>query len=179
MSRIGKKPVAIPSGVQIALKEANLTVKGPKGELKQPVVAGVGISIEADQVLVQSADESKGARAYQGLMRALLANMVDGVTKGFEKVLEINGVGYRAELKGNTLNLALGFSHGIEYLLPQGISAEVEKQTKVIVRGIDKELVGATAAKIRSFRPPEPYKGKGIKYADERIIRKAGKTGKK
>jgi len=112
-------------------------------------------------------------------MRSLLANMVDGVTKGFERVLEINGVGYRAELKGNTLNLALGYSHGIEYPLPEGISAEVEKQTKVILRGIDKELLGATAAKIRSFRPPEPYKGKGIKYADERIIRKAGKTGKK
>ncbi len=179
MSRIGKKPVAIPSGVQIALKEDELTIKGPKGELKRTVVAGVGVSIEADQVTVQSADESKGSRAYQGLMRSLLANMVDGVTKGFEKVLEINGVGYRAELKGNTLSLALGYSHGIEYPLPAGISAEVEKQTKVIVRGIDKELVGATAAKIRSFRPPEPYKGKGIKYADERIIRKAGKAGKK
>jgi large subunit ribosomal protein L6 len=179
MSRIGKKPVAIPSGVQVSLKGDQLTVKGPKGELKRPVVAGVGFSIEADQVLVASADESKGARAYQGLMRALLANMVDGVSKGFEKVLEINGVGYRADLKGSTLSLALGFSHGIEYPLPKGITAEVEKQTKIIVRGIDKELVGATAAKIRSFRPPEPYKGKGIKYADERIIRKAGKAGKK
>jgi len=179
MSRIGKKPVAIPSGVQITLKGDELTVKGPKGELKRTVVAGVGVSIEADQVLVQGADQSKGARAYQGLMRSLLANMVDGVTKGFEKVLEINGVGYRADLKGNTLSLALGFSHGIEYPLPKGISAEVEKQTKIIVRGIDKELVGATAAKIRSFRPPEPYKGKGIKYADEHIIRKAGKAGGK
>ncbi|MEZ4484861.1 MAG: 50S ribosomal protein L6 [Syntrophotaleaceae bacterium] len=131
-----------------------MAVKGPKGELKRPVVAGVGFSIEADQVIVESADQSKSARAFQGLMRALLANMVDGVSKGFEKVLEINGVGYRAELKGDTLNLALGFSHGIEYPLPKGISAEVEKQTKVIVRGIDKELVGATAAKIRSFRCP-------------------------
>lgn len=179
MSRIGKKPVAIPTGVQVALKEGELTVKGPKGELKRPVVAGVGFSVEADQVIVQSADESNDARAYQGLMRALLGNMVDGVTRGFERILEINGVGYRAELKGNTLSLALGYSHGIEYPLPDGISAEVEKQTKIIVRGIDKELVGATAAKIRSFRPPEPYKGKGIKYSDERILRKAGKTGKK
>lgn len=114
----------------------------------------------------------------QGLTRTLVANMVEGVTKGFEKILEINGVGYRADLQGNILNLALGYSHPIEYKLPDGVNAEVEKQTKITVRGIDKELVGATAAKIRSFRAPEPYKGKGIKYADERIIRKAGKTGK-
>ena len=121
----------------------------------------------------------KEAGAMQGLTRTLIANMLDGVTKGFEKVLEINGVGYRAEAKGSTLNLSLGYSHPVEYALPSGISAEVEKQTKITVRGIDKELVGATAAKIRSFREPEPYKGKGIKYADERILRKAGKTGKK
>ncbi len=179
MSRIGKKPVAIPSGVQVALKGGELTVKGPKGELKRPVVPGVELAIEAEQVLVKSAEEAKEAAAYRGLMRALLANMVDGVSKGFERILEINGVGYRAEMKGNTLSLALGFSHGIEFPLPDGITADVEKQTKIFVRGVDKELVGATAAKIRSFRPPEPYKGKGIKYAEERIVRKAGKTGKK
>lgn len=179
MSRIGKKPVAIPSGVQVALKGSELTVKGPKGELKRLVVPGVELAIEADQVLVNSSNEVKEAAAYRGLMRALLANMVDGVSKGFERILEINGVGYRAEMKGNTLSLALGYSHGIDYPLPAGITADVEKQTKIFVRGVDKELVGATAAKIRSFRPPEPYKGKGIKYAEERIVRKAGKTGKK
>lgn len=175
MSRIGKKPIAIPSGVKVALKENDISVQGPKGSLNRTLTDRVNVVVEADRILVQS--QASGT-ALQGLTRSLVANMVDGVTKGFEKVLEINGVGYRAELKGNMLNLALGFSHPIEYPLPEGISAEVEKQTKVTVRGIDKELVGATAAKIRSFRAPEPYKGKGIKYADERIFRKAGKTGK-
>ncbi len=133
--------------------------------------------MEADQLLVSPCDEK--ANALQGLTRSLVANMVDGVTTGFSRVLEINGVGYRAELKGSTLNLSLGYSHPVEYPLPQGVSAEVDtKANTITVSGIDKELVGATAAKIRSFRQPEPYKGKGIKYADERIMRKAGKTGK-
>ena len=179
MSRIGKKPVAIPNGVKVSLESGTLSVIGPKGELKRNLVAGITLDIQADQILVGSEDQSKAGGAFRGLSRALVANMVDGVSKGFQKVLEINGVGYRAEMKGNVLNLALGYSHGIEYPLPEGITAEVEKQTKITVRGADKELVGATAAKIRSYREPEPYKGKGIKYADERIIRKAGKTGKK
>jgi large subunit ribosomal protein L6 len=133
--------------------------------------------MEADQLLVTPRIEGSGA-ALQGLTRSLVANMVDGVSTGFSRVLEINGVGYRAELKGSTLNLSLGYSHPVEYPLPQGISAEVDaKANTITVSGIDKELVGATAAKIRSFREPEPYKGKGIKYADERIMRKAGKTG--
>jgi large subunit ribosomal protein L6 len=176
MSRIGKKPIAIPSGVKVALAGGLITVQGPNGSLKRSVSEGVNVVVEADQVLVQCQDTD---RSLQGLTRTLISNMVEGVTKGFSRVLEINGVGYRAELKGSTLNLALGYSHPVEYPLPQGIVAEVEKQTKITIKGIDKEVVGATAAKIRSFREPEPYKGKGIKYAEERILRKAGKTGKK
>lgn len=175
MSRIGKKPIAIPSGVKVALQENNISVQGPKGSLSRDLTDQVDVAVEADQVTVQ---QNGDGTALQGLTRTLIANMIEGVTSGFEKVLEITGVGYRAELKGSVLNLALGYSHPIEYPLPEGISAEVEKQTKVTVKGIDKELVGATAAKIRSFRAPEPYKGKGIKYAGERIVRKAGKTGK-
>ncbi len=178
MSRIGKKPIAIPSGVQVALTGGLITVQGPNGSLKRNVCEGVNVVVEADQILVQCQDPAAGS-ALQGLTRTLISNMVEGVTKGFSRVLEINGVGYRAELKGSTLNLALGYSHPVEYALPQGIVAEVEKQTKITIKGIDKEVVGATAAKIRSFREPEPYKGKGIKYSDERILRKAGKTGKK
>lgn len=179
MSRIGKKPVGIPAGVKVALNGSTISVQGPKGRLERTVCEGVQVQVEADQVVVLPPEGGQNGSALQGLNRTLILNMVDGVTKGFEKVLEINGVGYRAELKGKVLNLALGYSHPIEYPLPEGISAEVEKQTKITVKGIDKELVGATAAKIRSFRAPEPYKGKGIKYADERIVRKAGKTGKK
>ena len=179
MSRIGKKPIAIPSRVKVGLKGQDISVEGPKGKLSRTLSNGVEVTVDSDQVTVSRKDDSKKSDALQGLTRTLVANMLNGVSKGYEKVLEINGVGYRAEAKGNTLNLSLGYSHPVEYQLPDGISAEVEKQTKITVRGIDKELVGATAAKIRSFRTPEPYKGKGIKYADERIIRKAGKTGKK
>ncbi|RMF46044.1 MAG: 50S ribosomal protein L6 [Deltaproteobacteria bacterium] len=178
MSRIGKKPIAIPSGVKVALAGSTINVEGPKGKLSREINPAVTVEVDAEQIQVNLVDTARGT-AMQGLTRSLIANMVDGVTKGFEKVLEINGVGYRADLQGKTLNLSLGYSHPIAYPLPEGISAEVEKQTKIIVRGIDKELVGATAAKIRSFREPEPYKGKGIKYADERIVRKAGKAGKK
>lgn len=177
MSRIGKKPINISSGVKITLDGQNIKVEGPKGRLERVVHDQMEIKVEADQLLV--APRTEKSNALQGLTRSLVANMVDGVTTGFSKVLEINGVGYRAELKGSTLNLSLGYSHPVEYPLPQGISAEVDaKANTITVSGIDKELVGATAAKIRSFREPEPYKGKGIKYADERIMRKAGKTGK-
>lgn len=179
MSRIGKKPIAIPAGVKIALSGSTVTVEGQKGRLSRELNSDVSVAVEADKVVVTRPDNGKETGNLHGLTRTLVANMVEGVTKGFEKVLEINGVGYRAEAKGNVLNLSLGYSHPIEYPLPTGITAEVEKQTKITVRGIDKELVGATAAKIRSFRGPEPYKGKGIKYATERILRKAGKTGKK
>jgi large subunit ribosomal protein L6 len=177
MSRIGKKPIAIPSGVKIALAGSVINVEGPKGKLSRSVHDAVSVEIAADQVTI--APGTSGGTALQGLTRTLIANMVEGVTKGFERLLEINGVGYRADLQGKVLNLSLGYSHPINYPLPEGISAEVEKQTKITLRGIDKELLGATAAKIRSFREPEPYKGKGVKYAEERILRKAGKTGKK
>ncbi len=179
MSRIGKKPITIPGGVKVALANAEITVQGPKGNLKRSLPANVKVEVEADLVRVCPPENPREKTALQGLTRSLIANMIEGVTNGFQKVLEINGIGYRAELKGKVLNLALGFSHPINYPLPEGISAEVDtKANRIVVVGIDKELVGATAAKIRSFREPEPYKGKGIKYADERIVRKAGKAGK-
>jgi len=178
MSNIKKKPIIIPAGVKVAINGLTVKVEGPKGQLEREMHDQVDICLEADQIQV-SPKNTKAGGALQGLTRTLVANMVEGVTKGFSKGLEINGVGYRAELKGTMLNLALGYSHPVEYSLPAGVSAEVEKQTKITLTGIDKELVGATAAKVRSFRPPEPYKGKGIKYADERILRKAGKAGAK
>lgn len=179
MSRIGKKPVMIPAGVKVSLDGTTMKVQGPSGVLTRELSAGVLITVEADRIVVGQDPQSDNTASLHGLTRTLIANMVEGVTKGFVRVLDINGVGYRADVRGSTLNLLLGFSHPIDYVLPEGISAEVEKQTKITLKGIDKELVGAVAAKIRSFRSPEPYKGKGIKYAEERIIRKAGKTGKK
>ncbi len=179
MSRIGKKPIEIPGGVKVALSGLEINVQGPKGNLKKNIPAGVNVEIETNQVRVLPPENPRETTAMQGLTRTIIANMVTGVTEGFKKGLEINGVGYRAELQGKTLNLSLGFSHPIKYPLPEGISAEVDpKANTIVVEGIDKELVGATAAKIRSFREPEPYKGKGVKYADERIVRKAGKAGK-
>jgi large subunit ribosomal protein L6 len=179
MSRIGKKPINISSGVKVTVDAQVIKVEGPKGCLVRTIHDRIEVKMEADRVTLASRTDQPES-ALHGLSRTLVANMVDGVTNGFTKVLEINGVGYRAELKGSTLNLSLGYSHPIEYPLPQGITAEVDtKANRITVSGIDKELVGATAAKIRSFREPEPYKGKGIKYAEERILRKAGKTGKK
>jgi len=178
MSRIGKLPVPIPSGVKISLDGNSMTVAGPKGSLSQKLHERMTIAVETDQVVVTSPSENKQDGALHGLTRALINNMVVGVTTGFQKDLEINGVGYRAEISGNVLTLALGYSHPVVYQLPDGISVEIEKQTKLSVKGTDKQLVGSAAAKIRSFRKPEPYKGKGIKYADEHIMRKAGKAGK-
>lgn len=178
MSRIGKKPIQIPAGVTVDLSVGGVSVKGPKGALTRSIPANVLVSMDADTLVVEPIESVRRDTSMQGLYRTLISNMVDGVTTGFSRVLEINGVGYRADVKGSMLNLALGYSHPIEYPLPDGITVEVEKQTRLTVSGIDKELVGATAAKIRSFREPEPYKGKGIKYSDERILRKAGKTGK-
>jgi large subunit ribosomal protein L6 len=179
MSRIGKKPINIVSGVKVTVAGQTVKVEGPKGRLERTIHDQIEVKMDADQVTMIPRSEQSGS-ALQGLSRTLVANMVDGVTKGFSRVLEINGVGYRAELKGSTLNLSLGYSHPVEYPLPKGVTAEVDtKANRITVSGIDKELVGATAAKIRSFRQPEPYKGKGIKYAEERILRKAGKTGKK
>lgn len=179
MSRIGKLPIAMPAGVKVSLDGNIVTVSGPKGSLTRSIPSQVAVAVDQAQIIVTRPDDSIPARAAHGLTRTLINNMVIGVTKGFEKVLEISGVGYRAETKGDVLNLSLGYSHPINYQLPAGITAEVEKMTKITVKGIDKELVGQVAAKIRSFRGPEPYKGKGIRYSDEVILRKAGKTGKK
>ena len=176
MSRIGKKPVVVPSGVQVTLKDGTVAVKGPKGELKRPLPPLVKVKVEKTAIQVERGSDAPEARAQHGLVRALLQNMIDGVTKGFERKLEINGVGYKAEVAGQKLTLALGYSHPIVFELPKGISAKVEKNL-LTLSGSDREMLGQTAAKVRGFRPPEPYKGKGIKYAEELIKRKVGKTG--
>jgi large subunit ribosomal protein L6 len=179
MSRIGKLPIEVPSGVKVSITDSLIKVEGPKGTLTRGIMGGVSILSEANCLVISRTEDNKKSRAAHGLTRTLVNNMVTGVTKGFETSLDITGVGYRAEAKGDVITLALGYSHPINYDLPKGVSVEVEKMTKIIVKGADKELVGQTAAKIRSFRAPEPYKGKGIRYSDERILRKAGKTGKK
>ncbi|MEA5084454.1 MAG: 50S ribosomal protein L6 [Lachnospiraceae bacterium] len=180
MSRIGKLPIEIPAGVEIKLAEGNLlTVKGPLGTLERKLADDMNIAIEAGQVLVTRPSDLKRHRALHGLTRTLIFNMVEGVTKGYAKVLEINGVGYRAAKQGNKLTMTLGYSHPVEMFDPEGIETVLEGQNKITVKGIDKEKVGQFAAEIRTKRPPEPYKGKGIKYADEHIRRKVGKTGKK
>lgn len=180
MSRIGKMPIVIPAGVEIKLETGNLiTVKGPKGTLQRKLVDDMNIAVEATEIIVTRPSDLKKHKALHGLTRTLIANMVEGVTKGYEKVLEINGVGYRAAKSGKKLNLTLGYSHPVEMIDPDGIETILEGQNKITVKGIDKEKVGQFAAEIRTKRPPEPYKGKGIKYADEIIRRKEGKTGKK
>jgi large subunit ribosomal protein L6 len=178
MSRIGRKPIEIPKGVQVTITADAINAKGPKGTLKLARHKAVEIKEEKGTLVFARSGEDGPERAAHGLMRALVANLLTGVTQGFSKSLEINGVGYKAEIKGTMVVLSLGFSHPVEYKLPEGISAKVDKNL-LILSGIDKELVGAAAAKIRSFRPPEPYKGKGIKYVEETIIRKAGKTAGK
>ncbi len=178
MSRIGKKPIELPKGVKLELKDGIVSVQGPKGQLERPLLAGLELEMTDGQALVKRLSDDKRSRSYHGLMRTLVANMVDGVSKGFEKKLEIVGIGYRSELKGTILVLHLGYSHPIEFPLPEGISAEVEKQTQVTIKGINKELVGQISAKIRDLRKPDPYKGKGVKYANEVLRKKAGKTGK-
>jgi len=179
MSRIGKKPITIPSGVTVELKAGNhITVKGPKGTLERKLVDDMNIAVEATEVTVTRPSELKRHKALHGLTRTLIFNMVEGVTNGYTKVLEIHGVGYKAAKNGKKLNLSLGYSHPVEMTDPEGISSEVENN-KITVTGIDKEKVGQYAAEIRAKRPPEPYKGKGIKYSTETIRRKAGKSGKK
>lgn len=179
MSRIGKLPVEIPAGVKVSCTDSIVTVQGPKGTLSRRIMDGIKVDIGDKAIVLSKEEDNLKNRAAFGLSRTLVNNMVVGVTKGFERALEITGVGYRAESKGDVLNLSLGYSHPINYKLPEGITVEVDKMTKLVVKGIDKEVVGQTAAKIRSFRGPEPYKGKGVRYADEKILRKAGKTGKK
>lgn len=178
MSRIGKQVITIPEKVEIKIDGYNVKVKGPKGELELNSHQNINVKMENNEITVNPIDDSKKNRALWGLTRTLINNMVLGVTTGFEKDLEFNGVGYRAAVKGNTLTLNLGYSHPINYEIPTGLTAKVVKNT-ITVAGIDKALVGFAAAKIRSFRKPEPYKGKGIKYATETIIKKAGKTGAK
>jgi large subunit ribosomal protein L6 len=178
MSRIGKKPIPIPEGVTIALDGHLLWVKGPKGELRRSIHPSVSIHTDSGQILVSVNDGGKDAQALHGLFRALISNMVIGVSQGFERVLEIVGVGYRAELASRTATLYLGYSNPITFELPEGIEARIEK-TRITLSGIDKELLGRTAARIRMLRKPEPYKGKGIRYVNETIRRKAGKTGAK
>lgn len=178
MSRIGKRPIPIPKLVEIKLEDGLLTVKGPKGMLTRRINPNVKVAIDGDRILVSAADKTRESRSLHGLTQVLIANMVTGVTEGFERILEIVGVGYRAEVKGKTAVFNLGYSHPIDFELPDGVEAKVEK-TRIILSGIDKELLGKTAAEIRILRKPEPYKGKGIKYADEVIRRKAGKTGSK
>jgi large subunit ribosomal protein L6 len=177
MSRIGKQPIPIPKEVKIDLSDELLKVKGPKGELSQKINSGVTVHMEEDHLEVRVDDKLKNSKAMHGLFRALIANMVTGVSQGYERALEIVGVGYRAEVSGRTAVFHLGYSHPINFPLPDGIDAKVEK-TKVILSGIDKGLLGETAAKIRALRKPEPYKGKGIRYENEMIRRKAGKTAK-
>ena len=177
MSRIGKAPVAIPAGVEVKLDGHTLTVKGPKGQLVREFHPDMIIEIEDNEVIVKRPSENKEHKSLHGLTRALIANMVTGVNSGFEKVLEISGVGYRAEKKGNKLVMNLGYSHPVEMEDPEGVETVCDGHTKVIVKGISKEAVGAHAANIRAKRLPEPYKGHGVKYADEHIRRKVGKTG--
>ena len=175
MSRIGKKPVAIPSGVTANVAGQSISIKGPKGTLQVMLNDDVAVKMESGAVQVDPANDSKRARAMWGTVRALLANVVAGVTKGFERRLEITGVGYRAAVQGKNLQLQLGYSHDVVYPIPEGIAIATPKPTEIVVTGIDKQKVGQVAAEIRDFRPPEPYKGKGIKYAGEYIFRKEGK----
>ncbi len=175
MSRIGRKPIELPSGVLVALSPGRVQVNGPLGELTQAVPARMQIEKLENEIVVTRPTERGDDRALHGLTRTLIANMVDGVTKGFEKRLEIHGVGYRAQLKGTDLELAVGYSHAVPVRPRQGISFEVPAPTQIVVKGIDKQMVGQTAAEIRKVRPPEPYKGKGIRYVDEQVRRKVGK----
>ncbi len=175
MSRIGRKPVPVPDAVTVSIAPGNIAVKGPKGELTQIYSQEMTVSQEDGTILVARPTDRGPHRALHGLTRSLIANMVEGVTDGFEKRLEIQGVGYRAALKGRNLELALGFSHPVSIEAPDGIDFEVPQPTEIIVRGIDKQLVGQVAADIRKRRPPEPYKGKGIRYRDEQVLRKVGK----
>ena len=180
MSRIGRMPIAIPAGVTVAIAENNkVTVKGPKGTLERVLPSEMGIKVEGAEVVVTRPNELKKMKSLHGLTRTLIANMVTGVTEGYQKTLEINGVGYRAAKAGKELTLTLGYSHPVVMVDPDGIESVMDGQNKIIVKGIDKEKVGQYAAEIRAKREPEPYKGKGIKYSDEVIRRKVGKTGKK
>ena len=177
MSRVGNRPIPIPSGVTVNLSDDEIQVKGPKGELSCKIPTGIKVKSEDDQLSFERPDDSKPARANHGLVRALANNLVVGVSEGFVKRLEIEGVGYRADVKGKVLNLLLGFSHPVEMPIPEGLKVSVDQNTKVAIEGADKQTVGQFAADVRALRPPEPYKGKGVRYEDEHIRRKVGKAG--
>ncbi|MFP4132727.1 MAG: 50S ribosomal protein L6 [Halothece sp.] len=179
MSRIGKLPIPVPEKVEITIDDTMIKVKGPKGELEQTIPDFVTITQENSQILVNRVNDSRKARERHGLARTLIANMVHGVSKGFEQRLQIQGVGYRAQVQGRNLILNVGYSHPVEITPPEGLQIAVEKNTEIIISGINKELVGNLTAKIRAIRPPEPYKGKGIRYLGEQVRQKAGKAGKK
>jgi large subunit ribosomal protein L6 len=179
MSRVGKKSITIPEKTNITFDDGLVTVEGKNGKLTQEIHPAVDLKIDKEQINVMVVKDDRKSRALQGLTRSLINNMVTGVSKGFERVLEINGIGYRAEAKGKSILFSLGYSHPIDFALPEGVTATVEKNNVVKLNCIDKHLLGQTAARIRQLRPPEPYKGKGIKYAEEHIQRKAGKTGTK
>lgn len=176
MSRIGKLPILIPAGVKIALEDGAIRVEGPKGKLRTEIPPTIQVKMEGNQLRVGRETEERKVKALHGLTRKLVANMIEGVSRGFSRVLEINGVGYRAEVKGTDLHLTLGFSHPVVFPLPPGVTATVERQIIVTLHGADREILGKTAAMLRGLKPPEPYKGKGIKYREEVIQRKAGKT---
>lgn len=176
MSRIGKKPILMPAGVKITQNNENLSVQGPKGTLSLKIPQGVEVALEDKAIVVNKTSDDRSARSYHGLVRTLVENMVTGVSAGFEKKLEISGVGYRAEASSDSLKLVIGYSSPLEYILPEGIAVKVDKLVNIVVSGIDKQLVGRVASEIRALRKPEPYKGKGIRYAGEQIRRKVGKS---
>ena len=179
MSRVGKNPINIPSGVDVKIKGSLVSVKGPKGELKWSYPEEMKVTMKDNQIIVERPSDAKPHRALHGTVRSIIANMVSGTSAGYKRVLEINGVGYRAQVQGQKVSFTLGYSHPVEFSLPQGITAQVDKkQTQLTLEGIDKQLIGQVAANIRSLRPPNVYKGKGIKYAEERIKLKVGKAGK-
>jgi large subunit ribosomal protein L6 len=179
MSRVGLKPIPVPSGVEIKVEGNSSRVKGPKGELVQHIPSGIDITVEDGQIVCSRSSDAPQMRAKHGLVRALISNQVDGVTEGFVKKLSIIGVGYKAESKGKALELALGFSHPVKHPIPEGIKIETPSPTSIVISGIDKQMVGQVAAEIRAYRPPEPYKGKGVRYENEVVHKKAGKTATK
>ena len=179
MSRIGRKIIPLPKGAAVTINGDKIVVKGSKGELNTPLMPGINVNVEQDKILVSRDNDEKQTCAWHGMTRALIANMVTGVTDGFQRTLEIVGVGWRAQLQGKKLVLSVGYSHPVEYEPPSGIEIVVETPIKFTVKGIDKQVVGETCAVIRAYRPPEPYHGKGIRYSGEKVVRKAGKTGAK
>jgi large subunit ribosomal protein L6 len=179
MSRIGKQPISLPSGVKVRVADGVFTAEGPKGKVSQAIVAGIGVETNGDLVQLTRQDDERQTRARHGLMRALLNNAVQGVSQGFSKSLEVVGVGFRAEVKGRQLHMALGFSHPVVFAIPTGVDVAVEKNTRITVSGADRQQVGQVASEIRGLRPPDPYKGKGVRYSDERLRLKVGKAGSK